>query len=145
LTSHVIGIDPGEQTGVAVYSREGRRLVAVKTTTFWGAHDYVLAFEPDAAEIVVEVPGTFLYAAQTAANRAMQFRGARDRKAVNVGGVRMMGELLARRFEAKGFNVRRVQPARAKKWDAAQFKRVTGWEGRTNEHERDASRLCFGL
>jgi hypothetical protein len=142
---HVIGIDPGEHTGVAVYSREARRLVTVETMDFWAAHDYVLSLSPNRVEVVVEVPGTFLYNAQTASNAAMQSRPARDRKAVNVGGVRMMGELLARRFESKGFVIRRVQPARAKKWDAAQFRRYTGWGQRTNSHERDAARLAFGL
>lgn len=30
------------------------------------------------------------------------------------------------------------------KLSAAQFKKITGWEGRTNEHERDAAMLVYG-
>jgi len=40
--------------------------------------------------------------------------------------------------------LRSVKPAAgATKWDAERFRRVTGWQGRTNEHARDAALLVY--
>lgn len=41
----------------------------------------------------------------------------------------------------------RMMPPKSNKTklDAATFKRLTGWEGRTNEHGRDAAMLVYGM
>ena len=53
--------------------------------------------------------------------------------------VRLWLELL----ERLGIPTAAEKPTR-QKCDAETFARVTGWEGRTNEHARDAGRLVFG-
>lgn len=141
----VLGIDAGKHTGLAVWRRSAKAIVALETLTFWDAYDYVREnYPPDAAEIVIEVPNSKrpMYAAsdKLAAGRARvgQLMAAR------IGSVRREAELLAERFEYHFYTVKRVPPVNAKKWTHEEFVRVTKWPGRSNEHQRDAARLIVG-
>ena len=45
-----------------------------------------------------------------------------------------------------GLEYRALRPQRGgTKWDAADFKRITGWAKRTSGHGRDAAVLVFGV
>jgi hypothetical protein len=67
----------------------------------------------------------------------------RDRVARNVGMIDRDVQLWLDLCDRLGLPVATERPTR-KKWDAETFRNVTGWEGRTNEHARDAGRLVFG-
>ncbi len=133
-----IGIDPGKQTGFAVYDIINGNLNIVETTDFWEVYTAVQLFVPsDLSRVVVEVPKSKHVWHKAATNeKAMQ------RQAVNVGSVIREAELLAEGLELLGYPVIRVHPRG--KVDAAKFKAYTGWSERTNEHSRDAGMLCYG-
>lgn len=135
---YVIGIDPGKDTGVAVFCTERKKLIAVDSTDFWGAIKFVQEYDFSIiAEIIIEVPNSKHVWHKGAANaRALQRQGA------NVGSVVREAELLAAGFERFGYNVKRVQPR--KKYDAETFAAWTGWDRQTNQHGRDAAMMCFG-
>lgn len=59
----------------------------------------------------------------------------------DVGAVRRESMLLADGLELAGAQVERVHPPG--KVDAVTFARITGWTGRTNEHQRDAGMLAI--
>lgn len=139
---HVIGIDPGATTGIAVYSRATKRIEAVYTATFWSCITALKPYKPEESIVVIETPlRTVMYAKQAqkgytggGQNRLMADAAANAREA----------ELLADGLEILGYNVRRVKPT-AEKWKADYCRKITGYEGSTNQHVRDAISLCFGV
>ena len=134
-----IGIDPGVNTGFAVWDSEEKQFVEISTLDFWRAIDRVNDFwyEEDLT-IVIEDPGQHrtTYArhrTQKGQNRINQNVGAANREAT----------LLIERFRQLGYTVIPVKPVR-RKLTAGDFKQVTGYTGRTSEHGRDAGMLVFG-
>ena len=133
----VIGIDPGKDTGYAVYSIVEGKLTTVTSTDFWDAFIAVEELGPErVAEVVVEVPDNKHVWHGAAANAK-----ANQRMGLNVGMAIREGELLAEGFRRRGYNVRTVHPRG--KVDTKKFNAFTGWTGRTNQHARDAALLCF--
>lgn len=133
-----VGIDPGKQTGFAVYDPHLRRLTEVWTVSFWEVFTRLQDYRAcGVAEVTIEVPTTkHVWHKAASGPRALQRQG------VNVGSVIREAELLAEGLEREGYNVRRVTPRG--KTNAEKFKAFTGWCGRTNQHERDAALMCFG-
>lgn len=142
--SIVVGIDPGLSLGFALWDAEAGRLREVTTTTFWDAARRLARaarLDPCPVDHVVVEDARALpvYHRNRHANR-----GQRDRIARSVGQIDAQVRLLVERCERLGLDVVLIEPSRAKKWDAEEFERLTGWTGPTNEHGRDAARLVFG-
>lgn len=155
----LVGIDPGAETGVAVWSPRRGALLRVASGSFWSVVDLLwqdtlpvggvnsvkthLFGQPrwHVAGVVVEDPrGLPIYAR----NRGFG-RGAADRIARSVGRIDRDVELWATWLRAQGYAVRLSEPQKRTKWDAADLARYTGWTASTNEHGRDAARLVVGL
>ncbi len=126
----IAGIDPGVQTGVALW--DGERLTRLRTCGILDAMDEVLA--SGASRIVME--------------------DARLRGGAYVGPERALGAGSVRRdcgiwteFAARhGLVLRSVSPKdKGAKVDAQMFGRITGWDGGSSQHSRDAAMLVFGL
>jgi len=129
-----IGIDPGVKTG---YARSvNRKLVELKCLDFWDAYDEILKHDPaDIFLVSVEVSNVSHVWHQKKNIRSAAKVGQ------HVGAVRREGELLVLRLVALGYAVRAVNPRG--KINSDRFKKITGWEGRTNEHTRDAGMLSI--
>jgi hypothetical protein len=135
-----IGIDPDR--GLAVWDRREKRLVQVKTTTFWGIAG-VLACAgawDGGAEVHIEAPHL---------NRPVWIRAERgaSRIAQNVGENKAKAKLLIEYCDILGLMCFESRPTRRSmtKLSAEQFGQITGWKGQTSEHGRDAGMLVFGL
>ena len=127
---NVIGIDPGKRTGLAIV-RDGY-LRSLYTIDFWSTYDMLASFSATDIKVVIEVP-----------HNKKNWHGVGA--AVAVGGVIREAQLLADGVERLGFSVTRVHPTgRGKKMKHAEFCKLTGWKGRTNEHARDAALLALG-
>ena len=137
-----IGIDPGENTGIAVWDSTLRQFRDVRTVPLHRALDFVRAEW------------------QAAAGRRFLviFEDARQRKwfkkenSVSEYRGRLMGAGAAKR-DARiweefltdlgcPFEMHKPQ-AGTTKWNADYWAKVTGWKGRSSEHSRDASLLVF--
>lgn len=144
--SLLAGIDPGTHTGFALYDTARGELEAVEALPFWEAAERLRTEALRVAVVVVEdARRVGLYA------RHDGLKGRRrDAAARSVGridrDVTLWLDLCQRLKGADGgpLPVACVEPTRSK-WDAETFRRVTRWEGRTNEHGRDAARLVFGM
>lgn len=138
-----IGIDPGKATGLAIYDTETGQFDNVYSTTFWGAINAIDVLIAQSMTgkyelcAVVELPTT------KAVWHKAKSAGAKDRAAVNVGSVIREAELIVDYLKEQGIRVITQHPRG--KVDADYFKRVTGWQGVTNSHSRDAGILCYGL
>ena len=133
-----VGVDAGEVTGLAVYDARQNKITATHSTDFFGCFKFIRDFDKEAVNMVVEVPPVFIYA-----RNASQKGAVRDKHAILIGGTRRESQLLARGLRILGYRVKEVLPVRAKKWTAEQFKRELGFEGKSNQHVRDAARLAF--
>ena len=132
MIKRVIGIDPGTNTRYAEYDGGLRAF----KTNFWGAVDLVSAYPPKETAVIVELPRSkHVWHGKAQNNTAMARTG------VNVGSVIREAELLADRFNTTGYTVITVHPRG--KTTAAEVKHITGYEGRTNEHTRDAIMLAW--
>lgn len=138
---YTIGIDPGRSTGFAVYDRETNKILCAQSLTFWDLFKILPCYPPRVADVIVE----------DARLNKPTFRehgdiGARKREKIsrNVGSVQAESRLIIEGLQLLGYNVLPIRPA-GEKWDAETVARITGYTHRTNEHARDAIRLCYGV
>ncbi len=128
----IIGIDPGQNTGIAMC--DGGKLINLVTSNFWGAIEcidkYPLAF------FIVESPNT----KSVWHNRAKSVKTI-QRTGVNVGSCLREAELIIDYLNIKNVKYKSVHPSG--KINAAMFKKITGFDGRTNQHTRDAGMMAF--
>lgn len=139
LPHYAIGIDPGVSCGYAVWNRRMKRFDVVDTLTFWEVMDRVQVFSPHEAKVIVEVAHfapTYRHLKAEGTNANTLSKIAR-----NVGQVTREAQLLVEGLRRVGYTVQEVKPQGKK--DAAEFKRITGWPGRTNQHERDSAMLAY--
>lgn len=139
-----IGIDTGTHTGIAVwvpkdnddYQPEKRgKLIQVECHDFWQAVEIVNICR-DCQAVTLHIEDARL---------AKFWKDADSARAQGAGSVKRDAAM----WEgfAKHFNIPYVlhRPKMGAKIDADAFKRLTGWQGRTNEHSRDAGMMVFGL
>lgn len=133
----VIGIDPGQKTGVAKF-RNGK-LIALCTVSpvdialyfAWLAESDVVVFEDSRLQSVVFSRGKMATAAKLKIAR-------------NIGEIDGICKLIDGVCAEIGGHTRivRISPkAKGAKVNAATFAKLTGWRGQSNQHERDAA-MC---
>jgi hypothetical protein len=134
-----IGIDCGVNTGFA--RSFNSELVEVKTYEINQAQKALLFYckngkEPAGIKIYIE----------DARLRKEGFYGkGGNAKLQGVGSVKRDSQIWQAFCELYGFDYELVHPKNNKtKLTAEQFKRLTGWQERTNEHGRDAAMLIWG-
>lgn len=128
----IIGIDAGKNTGIA-FNEDGK-ITRLETLDFWGAISIINEYKT--ALFVVELPKSKHVWHKGATNR-----GAIAKTGMNVGSVIREAELIIDYLKLHSINYKSVAPLGKK--DADFFKRVTGYVGRTNNHERDAALLTL--
>lgn len=137
MKPYLIGIDPGVTTGLAVHDRTTRRLVLVESMTILQAMDRVRSLVDSGA----------VHMAVYEDARLRTWFGAKGREALQgAGSIKRDCVIWSEFLGGLGIAFKAVKPqAGGTKWSAAQFAKLTGWSGRTNEHARDAAMLVFGM
>jgi hypothetical protein len=134
----MIGIDTGVNTGFAVAADRGNggELEQVESLSITQAMEKVKALIEE-----WEIVNVCLYIED--ARQRTWFTGGRE-KAQGVGSVKRDAQIWEDWCKEQGFKFLMIHPAaNATKKKATDFKRMTGWVGRTNEHARDAAMLVF--
>ena len=132
----IVGIDPGVKTGLAVWSRETRKLTAVETLGITQAMTLIRTMADAEA----------LHSVRFEDARLRTWFGARGREALQGAGSIKRDCSIWQEFLSGlvGVPFLPVSPqSKGAKLDAAAFKRLTGWQGRTSEHGRDAAMLVW--
>lgn len=134
---NVIGIDPGVNMGVAIY--EDGNLIDLLTVeplglvdiiNAYAAHPLFIAFEDSRLQSHVWLPS--------------QSKGVAANIARKVGMVDAWCYMIERLCENYNIAYMRVSPkAKGGKVDAELFKKVTRWDKRSNQHERDAAMVAW--
>ena len=134
----IAGIDPGVKTGFAVWSRVEQRLTTVETVGITRAMTLIRTM----------ADAETLHSVRFEDARMRTWFGARGREALQGAGSIKRDCSIWQEFlqGLVGVPFLPVSPqAKGAKLDAQAFKRLTGWQGRTSEHGRDAALLVFGL
>lgn len=134
--STIIGIDPGAHTGIAV-AKDGV-LWKLETIQPHEIADYLTKAMP--SNVVFEDSRKQSHVWMATANRAVSLKMAR-----NLGQVDAWCSLIESACAQYAIPCHGVSPkAKGAKVTAATLKRLTGWDGRSNQHERDAAMLVIG-
>lgn len=137
MTDLIIGIDPDlEKSGVAVLGQS----LELKNLTFAQTVELFRTQQDKIKKVVIEAGWL---------NKKSNFRfghskTAGEKIAKNVGENHATGKLIAEMAEDCGLTVVLVKPT-SKKKTAEEFKRITGYVGRTNQEIRDAGMLIWGM
>lgn len=134
----IVGIDPGVKTGFAVWSLAEWRLTTVETLGITQAMTLI--------RTMADVGS--LHSVRFEDARLRTWFGARGREALQGAGSIKRDCAIWQEFLSGlvGVPFLPVSPqAKGRKLDATAFKRLTGWQGRTSEHGRDAAMLVWGL
>lgn len=138
----VIGIDTGHDTGLAVWDTGRRVFRAVATMRIHRAIEAVRDWERDN-------PGQVRVVFEDARQRrwipdSHDLRREMGRRQ-GAGSVKRDATIWQEALTDYGIPFEAVRPHQGlTKWDAETFARITGWEGRTSNHARDAALLVFG-
>lgn len=133
----VVGIDPGVNTGWAMYT--SGKLVLLDTIEPIDIQSFILTreadlfvFEDSRLQSAVWVPSK---------NKAVANNIARK-----IGQVDALCAIIQDTCERYDIKYMRVSPkAKGGKMNAEDFNMLTGWTGRSNQHERDAAMVAFQL
>lgn len=135
---YYIGIDCGVNTGISLYDREKKDLIIVDSDMIHVAIDYIKKIF---ADNVVNKDDTLIIIEDA---RQVQFNTDKM-KAQGAGSVKRDAKIWADFLEDYKIPHLMVRPKKAiTKLSAEQFKEITGWSERTNNHGRDAAMLVWG-
>jgi len=139
-----VGIDPGYETGFAVWNSAEKKLIQCKALRIHRAFEELEALRVAFGDLAVIFEDARLRTWFGAADARQRKYGAAIRE--GVGSVKRDCVIWHDYLTDHGYAfVNRKPTAGGTKWPAANFARATGWTERTNEHGRDAAMLVFGL
>lgn len=143
-----IGIDTGVNTGFAVWDNRKRALLQVASLSIHDAMKRVRAYvdaykagEGDKVVVRVEDPRQ-----RTWFGTERMSREEERKRLQGVGSVKRDASIWDDFLKDLGVEYEMVAPKlNVTKLTAERFKSITGWQGRTNEHGRDAAGLIYGF
>lgn len=139
----MVGIDPGVNTGFAVWNRNLKALERVESLQIHEAMDEVRRLHGAGLlhSVVFEDARLRTWFGERDAKQEKYGAGVRE----GSGSVKRDCAIWAGFLGSLGIAYSAVKPGKGTtKWTADGFKRLTGWTARTNEHGRDAACLVFG-
>ncbi len=137
-TKYLIGIDPGVTTGMAIYCRETKSYETITSSTITVAMETLLRF-------CTEHKGNVRVRLEDSRLRKW-FANAGREKLQGAGSIKRDCQILEEFLTHHAIPFELVAPKNNRtKLDAATFRKYTGWQGKTNEHQRDAGMLVAGL
>lgn len=132
----IVGIDPGVNTGLAIWDKKKRRLVTVCSTSILTAMERVKN-ESCLHSIFVRIEDA----------RLRKWFGKSQREVLQgAGSIKRDCQIWEEFLELHNIPHEFVAPKNnITKLDAKMFARYTGYKERTNEHSRDAAMLVYQL
>lgn len=140
--SLIVGIDPGVTTGVAVWDRTARVLTTVGSMTICAAMEFVKSLHKGVGvEVWFEDAKQRKWLGDADERQRRSGAGIRE----GVGSVKRDCSIWREFCDLHKIPYKAVKPASgATKWTAEQFALRTKWQGRTNNHGRDAACIVWG-
>lgn len=140
-----IGIDTGVNTGVAVWDNRQRTFLYIGMMKIHQAMEMVKDYQKTASEAGTKLIVRVEDPRQRTWYEPMT-REEERKKLQGVGSVKRDATIWEDFLHDLGVSFQMVKPSPGMtKHTAERFKALTGWKGRTNEHDRDAAMLVFGF
>lgn len=151
-----LGVDPAlQRCGMAAWDMDRQEFTAFQTRPFWEADLAVRLFRRECTRLKVYVEDSsrlpFVYdrvinrwRKRIAADQIKKELAVLTRQAMNIGENHAVSKLLIARWTDLGIFVEPIRPSQ-KKLRAEDFARMTRCQLSTNEHERDAGMLVYGM
>lgn len=129
----IIGIDPGVKTGLAIWNRESKSMIVLYSAGILMIMKIILNHRDQILKIRLEDA------------RKRNWFGKAGREVLQgAGSIKRDCQIWEEFFELHNLPYELVAPKNNKtKLDAKLFSNMTGWKGRTNEHERDSAMLVY--
>ena len=128
-----IGIDPGTDTGIAVWNTSTKQFISIKTIMIHQALECVLKHHHDCIVSEIEV----------VCEDARKLGGS-GAKAQGAGSIKRDCVIWQDFLTDSGIAFEMVDPkTQTTKMESERFNRMTGWDKATNEHGRDAAMMVF--
>lgn len=142
----LVGIDPGEHTGVAQLDKlDAQPELQLQTLDFWETVrllERLALTEKHRVHIYIEDPNEHRSLYHDKDDKTGEIR---TKVAQNVGANKREAALLIKKCHNLGLRVTTVKPGDVlTKLSATEFARITGYTKRCSEHARDAGCLIFG-
>ncbi len=148
LTKYYIGIDGGVNTGFAVWNSTTKRFRELDTYSFWEAIDRIDHYINELRDnkILLEVVIEDVTQNKPTFNRGAHNQSVYNKMSQNVGANKRDCTLISEYCELNEVPIHKIRPTKASltKLDSETFKKITGYEGRSSSHARDAGCLVFG-
>jgi len=134
----IAGIDPGVNTGLALWDTQTRKLVDVETTNIIEAMERLRNCKAAGSLQRIVIEDARLRTGWFGPRAKFSQQGA--------GSVKRDASIWTEFAEFLGVPLKSVSPKdKGAKVNAEQFAKLTGWAGRTSEHGRDAAMLIVGM
>lgn len=131
----IMGIDPGANTGIAIY--QAGKLAELQTVEPHQLVEVIETVMP--GRVVFEDSRLISPTWKRGVSNAAQLKIARD-----VGQIDAWCRLIVATCARLGIPAHGISPKhKGAKLDARQFTALTGWAGRSNQHERDGATLAW--
>lgn len=143
-----MGIDPGQETGVALWDKKNQKFISISTMTFWRTIEWMYHWKESQAlhDILLTV-----FLEDPTQNRPVWIRdGMEDRRHVkiaqDVGKNKRDAELIHEWCSLQMVECKLLVPGKnsQSKLTPESFKNITKYSGRTSQHGRDAAMLVYG-
>ena len=143
--SILIGIDPGEHTGLAIWDVRHKNFLRIETMSLHRALNLVRYWWEESQDKEFKMAVIFEDARQRKwfprEKNVSEYRG----KLMGAGAAKRDARIWEEFLTDYGIPFTAHKPqAGGTKWSADYFAQVTGWTGRTSEHARDAALLVYG-
>lgn len=133
----IIGIDAGVKTGLAIWSKEDKKLVQVETTKIHRAMQIITNYHREGKQLQVRVED---------ARKRKWYGNAGREKLQGAGSVKRDCTIWEDFLKDAGIPYEMVAPKNNRtKLDKEMFTMLTKYTGMTSEHSRDAAMLVFGM
>ena len=140
--SILIGIDPGENTGLAIWDTREGKFLTLETLPIHQALVKVMLWRDNVGhdlQVVFEDARQRKWFPRE--KNVSEYRG----KLMGAGAAKRDARIWEEFLTDYGIPFTAHKPqAGGTKWSADYFAQVTGWTGRTSEHARDAALLVYG-
>ena len=132
----LIGIDPGTTTGLSVYSRDRKELLALESGSLIEMYHLFTSYIK-LGNVLVRIED---------ARKRKWYGNRSNAKMQGAGSIKRDSKIWEEICQYHGVDYEMIHPIKGTtKLDAKTFRNITRWEGRTNEHQRDSAMIVYGL
>ena len=138
-----VAVDPDvDENGLAIWDKRIHSFIHIGKNRLFDVLERIRALVDDGEDVIVFIEAGWLIKKSNFHGRKGQSKAVGEKIAKAVGANHQVGKVIQEYCYVHYISYNLIKPQGKK--NAAEFKRITGWQGRTNSEMRDAAMLVFG-